>query len=108
MNLKGFIKIFRIERERDIYPNNLKSRPRDGIESCRKSTTAGFVNDSVLVNTGSFTIVDFRRFEPVPWPTFEVVWVYTTISTLLHQNDEYIGLGRTQYEGAFLLSNQQT
>ncbi len=47
----------------------------DGIESCRKSTTAGFVNDSVLSNTGSFTIVDFRRFEPVPWPTFEVVWV---------------------------------
>ena len=32
-----------------IYPNKLKSWPMDGIESCRKSTTAGFVNDSVLV-----------------------------------------------------------
>src|SRR6202142_1475218 len=60
-----------------VYPNNLKIWPMDGIESCRKSTTAGFVNDYVLSNTGSFTIVDFRRFEPVPWPNFEVVWVYS-------------------------------
>ena len=59
-----------------LYPNNLQSRLIDGIESCLKSTTAGFVNDSVLVNTGSFTIVDFRRFEPAQRSTFESREVY--------------------------------
>ena len=54
-----------------LYRNHFKSWPRNGIESCRKLTTAGFVNDPVLINTGSFTIVDFRRFEPIPWPTVE-------------------------------------
>ena len=59
-------------RECHIYPNNLKIWPMDGIESCRKST---IVSGSVLINTEPLTIVDFRRFEPVYWPNFEVIWV---------------------------------
>ena len=48
----------------DFIPKIIQESILDGIESCQKSTTAGFVNAPVLVNTGAFTIVDFGRFEP--------------------------------------------